>query len=912
MVPEKPYLASWTWDLRTNTVTGSKEMFSLCGLVDTDPEIRFDQFFELVHPEDRKILQDGFETVRNRHSKTAFNYRILCPDGTVRLIHTEAEAVLDDNNKPCKIFGIDQDITEQVQAEQELQENKEKYQRLFHAIDEGFCIVEMFFDTEGKPVDFCFLETNPAFEKNTGLQGVEGKRIRHLIPELEDRWLEAYGHVILTGEPVRFENKVKALNRWFDVYVFRFGEKEERKLGVLFKDITERRQAVESLQKSENQLRSMFDFASVGIVQVNVINGQFIWFNRKYREITGYSDAELRTKSFSELTHPEDRKQDWELFQRAVRGETSSYHNEKRYIRKDGSIVWVRLNAALIRDESGRFKRTVAVCEDITERKRMEQKLQQNNDELEQKVQERTSELAQANELLQQEINERKQAQKALEDSEARYRTLVNNATEAIIVVQDDLIKFANPMTEMIFGCSLEKIKTTFFTEFIQADDRHLILERHKKRLEGEKVESPFIFRLEAGDGKTKWISKTSDIIEWEGQPAILGIMADITEQKVLEEKMFKEDKLDSIGILAGGIAHDFNNYLATLLGNINLAKLYKDDMTKVLDKLENMENVTMRAKELSNQLFTFAKGGTPVKERISIIQLIVEDIKFTLSGTPIRPIFQIAEDLHTVEADEGQISQVLNNIAINAVQAMPEGGILEISAENVTLESTGPNSMLSLTEGLYVQISIKDKGVGIPENLLSKIFDPFFTTKEKGRGLGLATVYSIVKNHGGSIHVESETGKGTTFCIYLPAITESDMGLELRDDIIKGSGKILVMDDEEDLLTVTGEALSALGYEACFAKDGKEAVKRYMYARNNARPFDLVIMDLTIPGGMGGKQAIKELLKQAPEAKVIVASGYSNDPVMANYQDYGFKGMIKKPFAIGELSRVVHATISC
>ena len=369
---------------------------------------------------------------------------------------------------------------------------------------------------------------------------------------------------------------------------------------------------------------------------------------------------------------------------------------------------------------------------DLIERKHVEQQLQNGYYEMEQQVSQRTAELAQANQLLKQEIKERKQTEKAFQDSEARYRTLVNCAAEAIVVVQDDLIKFANPMAEIIFRCSEEQLKMIPFIEFVQSGDKHLLQERHKARLRGEEVENPYIFRLVAGD-KVKWISKTSDIIEWEGRPAILGIMSDITDRKIMEEKMLKDDKLDSIGILAGGIAHDFNNYLATLLGNINLAKLYKEDVAKMLDKLENMEKVTLRAKDLSNQLFTFAKGGAPVKEKISILELIRENIKFTLSGSHVRPVFFISEDLYTVEADQGQLSQVLNNIAINAVQAMPDGGVLKVEAENVMLESSGPDSVVSLTKGPYVKIAIQDQGIGIPEQLLSKVFDPFFPPKRKG-----------------------------------------------------------------------------------------------------------------------------------------------------------------------------------
>ncbi len=552
----------------------------------------------------------------------------------------------------------------------------------------------------------------------------------------------------------------------------------------------------------------------------------------------------------------------------------------------------------------------IVLIENISERKRAYEALQEALDELEHKVAERTSELARANEKLQVEISERIRTEKALLKSEERYRSLVNNATEAIIVVQDNLIKFANPKAEQIFARPAEQLLSVPITDFIHPTDINVVMKQKEKRLKGEKDENPFTFRLIAGDGSTKIISKSSDIIDWEERSAVLGLMTDITETKKMEQEILKADKLESIGLMAGGIAHDFNNYLATLLGNINLARLYKNDLAKMVDKLDNMEKVTMRAKDLSNQLFTFAKGGAPVKQKVSIRQLIFEDIKFTLSGSKIRPSFAVAEDLHLVEVDQGQFSQVLNNIALNAVQAMPEGGVIEIGAENVTLSGEGWSTFTPLKEGQYVKIYIKDEGTGIPEKFLPKIFDPFFTTKDKGRGLGLATAYSIVKNHGGYLHVETEMGVGTTFYIFLPAITGPEASMALKDSIFKGTGRIMVMDDDEDLLSVTSEALSALGYEVVLARDGKEAIDKYLYALNNEQPFNLVIMDLTIPGGLGGKQTISELKKNDPEIKAIVISGYSNDPVTANYQDHGFKGMLKKPFTIGELSKLVYQII--
>ncbi len=556
----------------------------------------------------------------------------------------------------------------------------------------------------------------------------------------------------------------------------------------------------------------------------------------------------------------------------------------------DGRI-W-GITASPVFDHAGLIVGAVATGLDITDRKLAEEALLQTN------------------ERLRQAINKYRETENALQESEERYRVLVNNASEAIVVVQDKFIKFANPVAIKLLDCTAEGIASHHFFEFIYPDDRSLILERNQKRMEGEVVEGRYSFRIMANGGSIKWVENSAVTIEWEGRLATLCLLADITERKKIEEEMIKADKLETVGLLAGGIAHDFNNFLASLLGNITIAKLYRDDMEKVLKKLDNMEKVTERAKDLANQLFTFAKSSEPIKKRVKLGKLIPEEVKFILSGSNVRPIFSIAEDLYTVEVDRGQFSQVLGNIVINAVQAMPEGGLLDVGVENITSGGAYKKGFLLLPEGAYIKISIKDGGKGIPEEFLTKIFAPFFTTKEKGRGLGLATSYSIIKKHGGHLSVESEVGVGTKFFIFLPA-ADQPAAIQVRaGSIYQGAGKILIMDDEEELRTTMGELLLAYGHDVLLARDGSEALDLYLEAIQNAEPFQLVIIDLTVPGGMGGKQTIKELLKIDPDVKAIVASGYSSDPVMANYRDYGFVGAIRKPFSPEKLTKLVYEAI--
>jgi two-component system cell cycle sensor histidine kinase/response regulator CckA len=384
------------------------------------------------------------------------------------------------------------------------------------------------------------------------------------------------------------------------------------------------------------------------------------------------------------------------------------------------------------------------------------------------------------------------------------------------------------------------------------------------------------------------------------------GVNQDITDRKRMEEELLKVQKLESVGTLAGGIAHDFNNILTTIIGNIALARMQVKPEDEIFDLLSEAETASTRAQALTRQLLTFAKGGMPVKETASIKGVIEESSLFMLRGSNTRCGFSIAKDLWPAEVDVGQISQVINNIVLNASQAMPEGGIIQVAAENLIIDV---EHGLPLKPGRYIRISITDQGVGIAEKYLSKVFDPYFTTKHAGSGLGLAVTYSIIKKHDGHITVESRLGVGTTFQIYLPA-SEKAVSEKEEASPIKGQGRILVMDDQAPLRKMVGRVLQKLGYASEFAEHGAEAIEMYKAAMESEKPYDAVILDLTVPGGMGGKKAMEQLLEIDPEVKAVVSSGYSEDPVLAHFQEYGFKGMMPKPFESLSLSKVLHEVL--
>jgi signal transduction histidine kinase/CheY-like chemotaxis protein len=385
-------------------------------------------------------------------------------------------------------------------------------------------------------------------------------------------------------------------------------------------------------------------------------------------------------------------------------------------------------------------------------------------------------------------------------------------------------------------------------------------------------------------------------------------IVNNITDRHLLEEQLFRAQKLESVGLLAGGIAHDFNNLLQGVFGNVSLAKLFTDKDGKAYRALEEAEKAFDLSRNLTKQLLTFSKGGEPVKKVLSLSSIVQDSVKFALSGSRVDYRISIDDNLWPVEADEGQISQVMQNIVLNASDAMPEGGTVKIDVNNLLIDKEGT---LPLKTGRYVLVSIEDTGSGIPEHHIRKIFDPYFTTKQKGSGLGLATSYSIIKKHNGTLDVKSRLGAGSTFFIYLPASDGKASFERARGSSpLTGKGKILVMDDEKIIITVVSIMLETLGYDVDSAGDGKEAVEKFSNALKAGRPFDAVILDLTVRGGMGGKETIMKLIEIDPSARAIVSSGYSDDPILANYSDYGFKATLSKPYELHELSDKLHSLI--
>jgi len=502
------------------------------------------------------------------------------------------------------------------------------------------------------------------------------------------------------------------------------------------------------------------------------------------------------------------------------------------------------------------------------------------------------------------EIEERRATESALRESEERYRALVELSPDAIYIHTGGKLIFANSQGAVLLGVDRpEEIYGREALDFVHPDSREFVRQRIAKAFQTGEPNPPGEQIFVRVDGSQVPVEVASVPFRYQGEIALLAIVRDITERKRMQEELIKGQKLESLGLLAGGIAHDFNNILTGIVGNLSVAKLQIDPSHKIVNRLDLCEKAAFQATDLIRQLLTFARGGEPVKKFINPASLIRETGSFALRGSNIRSIIDIQENLWSMEVDESQLSQVLNNLLLNAIQAMPAGGEVGIRAANETLPHNNPQQ---LPPGNYLKIAVEDRGCGIPQENLIRIFDPYFTTKPKGSGLGLASVHSIIKRHGGAVEVSSTPGGGTTFTIHLPAIpgrqpenTGISESMELR-----GSGRVLVMDDEYFIREIATYILGFMGYEVDCCADGEEAVECFHTARKKNDPYSAVILDLTIPGGMGGKEAASRILEIDPDAVLIVSSGYSDDPVVASFSQYGFSGVVPKPFDAEGLTR--------
>ncbi len=508
----------------------------------------------------------------------------------------------------------------------------------------------------------------------------------------------------------------------------------------------------------------------------------------------------------------------------------------------------------------------------------------------------------------------RRATEALFEEKEQLLTTLESIADGVIATDVEGRITLMNTVAERLTGWSWEDADGRPLCEVypvIREPDRTPRRDLVQRVVESSETVRPGCsVILVCPDGSERLLDEiAAPIVDASEQVAgVVLVFRDETAHRRLEEQTLRNQKLEALGVLAGGIAHDFNNILTGVMGNVSLALLQLSDATPARTRLEEAERALQRAQGLTQQLLTFARGGTPVLQPVSVGVLVREAVSFALAGSNVGSQLVVPDDLWPVEVDEAQIGRVLHNLVLNAEEAMPDGGTVLVRVSNRPM---GPGNDHQLREGRYVRISVRDHGQGIDPQVLPRIFEPYFTTKTHGSGLGLSVCYSIVNSHQGALVVEAEPGKGSCFFVYLPA---GDLFVEevptALPTLVGGTGRVLVVDDEEMVLSVAAAMLEHLGYEPVTVSDGVAAIERYGRDADAGKPFDAVIMDLTIPGGIGGQEAVQWLLSIDPDLRCIVSSGYSDDPIMADFRRWGFRGVMRKPYRMEELARALEAVL--
>jgi len=652
-------------------------------------------------------------------------------------------------------------------------------------------------------------------------------------------------------------------------------QETSQQLDIIKQREAELDKALRALQESEERYRTIYNAPSDGIFILDAASSAILDVNQTLLHMFGITREEALQLTINDLSEGQppfsQQEADQKIMETIARGrQLFTWHARK----KDGALFWVEVSLKLTEFSSRPF--VIAVVRDITDRKLTEQALAAEKEQL--------------------------------------AVTLRSIGDGVITTDTRGKVVMLNKIAEKLTGWSQQDAADRPLPEvfrIINAKTGEPINNPADKVLASGNIIGPANHTvLIARDGRQHHIANNgAPIVDPESR--IIGVVLvfrDMTEKLHYEQEMLKVKKLESVGVLAGGIAHDFNNILTAIMGNITLARRLVGQETKAFSLLDQAEKASLRAKGLTQQLLTFAKGGSPVRQISSIAGIIQECASFVLRGSNVSCTFDMADDLWLVNVDQDQMSQVIQNMIINARQAMPQGGTISIACRN------RPGGMLdgNNTAQNGVAITISDTGTGIPEELLDKIFDPYFSSKEHGSGLGLAICHSIIHSHGGSIQVASTPGQGTSFEIVLPACRGSISEIKAEENVVlpEEKGTILVMDDEEMVRTVVENILQHLGYHVLLAQNGREAIEIYQQTLESGKAIDAIIMDLTIPGGMGGNEAAGKILQSNPDARVIVASGYSNDPIMANYRDYGFRAAVTKPFQLQSLMRTLQQVL--
>jgi two-component system, cell cycle sensor histidine kinase and response regulator CckA len=627
----------------------------------------------------------------------------------------------------------------------------------------------------------------------------------------------------------------------------------------------------EGLCQRINLLDSILENSPDGVYRRNLKLNRYDYVNPALEQITGISCAGLQPDQLIGMMHPDDRERVRREIEQVCEQDQAPGVLEYRLPAPGGGYRWLSDHYRLTRDALGEPEFLTGNLRDITKAK---------------------------------------DAALSAQKSEEPLKALVELMPVGVCLVGfDGRLHYLNRFFQDTFGYQLSDIPTVeqwFLKAYPDPEYRARVIKvfRSEPDEAGVGVSAPMReTAVTCKDGSVRQVFFNRQL----AQNYRVITLTDVTESEIMHGERLKLQKLESLGVLAGGIAHDFNNILTGVVGNISLARLLFDARDWSGELLENAENDCQRAVSLAAQLLTFAQGGEPLKRPLDVGHILSEAVAFALVGANVKGVVTIERALHAGDADEAQLRQAFNSLIINALQAMPEGGTLIVCGENLVL---GPENQAALPAGNYLRLSFRDEGCGIPPPDRIRIFDPYFSTKSGASGLGLATAHSIIARHGGSLTVSSEAGTGACFTILLPStgapLAPRPSRSKAGSPAYSAGGKVLLMDDERVIRNICSKMLECLSYQVTTCSSGEAALALYGEARESGAPYRVVIVDLTVAGGMGGKETARKILDFDPGACLIVSSGYSNDPVLADFRSYGFHAAMPKPYTLSDLEEVL------
>ncbi|MBI5601840.1 MAG: PAS domain S-box protein [Deltaproteobacteria bacterium] len=825
-------------------------------------ELEARPIIEFIHPDDRDLVFDRHrQRLAGEPVPDLYTFRLRARDG--RSIWVEIRTVIIDWAGRPATLNMLADISERKRVEEALRQSEESYRKIMEMAPDAIAI--------SRVEDGRYLQVNEAFCRMTGyrVEEVIGRTVFELNLYIDradrDRLLEPLRRQAGV-DGLEFRYRVKdgtLLNTLVAAKPIRF--QGEECLLVVVTNIDSFKKAQQALFENQQKYRHILESMEEGYYEVDLA-GNRTFFNEALCTIYGYTPDEMMGMNYRQYMPPESRKKIKAIYNQVYRTGIPNKIVDYEVTTKMGSVKMLETSVSLLKNSAGEPAGFYGISRDVTERKENE---------------------------------------KALRESEEKYRLLVENAHDGIYITQEGVVRFANPKMEGMTGYSTEDLASRPFLHLVHPKDKAAFFEREQKKPGDEQGPETYTFRMINSKAETLWMELTTVPIAWEGRPATLNFLRDITPQKKMEAQFLQAQKMEAVGTLAGGIAHDFNNLLMGIQGNASLVLLDLEANHPHYGKLRSIEQLVQGGADLTRQLLGVARGGKYEVKPADINKLVAMSVDlFGRTKKEISIHKKLQEAVWTIDVDRSQIEQVLLNLYVNAWQAMPEGGDLFLETRNVTLDDYYVRPYGGVP-GRYVRISVTDTGIGMDEATRKRVFDPFFTTKDMGRGtgLGLASAYGIIRNHSGIINVYSEKGEGTTFNIYFPVSAQEIKEEAYRpEEILQGVGSILFVDDEKAISDVSHFLLKRLGYRVITAGSGREAIEIY---RREGKDIDLVILDMIMPE-MSGGETFSRLKEIDPNVKVLLSSGYSLNGQAKSILDQGCKGFLQKPFNLADLSKKV------